>query len=479
MHLTREADKLHEECGVFGIYSNDANIDVAAATYYALFALQHRGQESCGIYVSDRGVPVGYKSAGLVNDVFTKDVLARLGEGKMALGHVRYGAAGTTSNRNAQPMHVNHSNGSLVVAHNGSITNAGELRRQYEMDGCIFHSTSDTEVIAYTITRERIKCGSIEEAVGKAVGSLEGAYSMVLMSSQKLIACRDPLGFRPLCIGTLDSSYVIASESCALDAVGAKFLRDVVPGEIVVIDAEGLRSLTDGCDAARRKHTCIFEYIYFARPDSVIDGNAVHISRENAGKILALEYPVGADVVIGVPDSGLDAAIGYSKQSGIPYAIGLIKNKYIGRTFIQPDQEDRSTGVRIKLNPVPAVVNGKRVILVDDSIVRGTTVPRIVRLLREAGATEVHAMSAAPPFRHPCYFGTDVDSRENLLANQYETYEEIADAIGADSVGYLPVEELRKLVRPKQGFCNSCFTGEYPVRIPSEPMKLKFEKKLP
>ncbi|MDR3313368.1 MAG: amidophosphoribosyltransferase [Oscillospiraceae bacterium] len=479
MHLMRDADKLHEECGVFGIYSNDTNIDVAAAVYYGLFALQHRGQESCGIYVSDRGVPAGYKSVGLVNDVFTKDVLARLGEGKMALGHVRYGTTGATNSRNAQPIHVNHSNGSLVVAHNGNLTNAGELRREYEMDGCIFHTTSDTEVIAYAITRERIKCGSIEEAVRTAVRSLEGAYSLVLMSSQKLIACRDPLGFRPLCIGTLGDSYVFASESCALDAVGAQFVRDLLPGEIVVIDNEGLRAITDNCDASRKKHTCIFEYIYFARPDSVIDGNSVHISRENAGKILALEYPVDADVVIGVPDSGLDAAIGYARQSGKPYAIGLIKNKYIARTFIQPDQKDRSNGVRIKLNAVTAVVKGKRVIMVDDSIVRGTTVARIVRLLREAGATEVHAMSAAPPFKHPCYFGTDIDSRENLLANQYKTHEDIAAAIGADSVGYLPVEELRKLVRPKQGICNSCFTGEYPVHIPEQPLKSKFEEKLP
>ncbi|MDR1927513.1 MAG: amidophosphoribosyltransferase [Oscillospiraceae bacterium] len=471
-------DKLHEECGVFGIYSGNAGIDVAAAAYYGLFALQHRGQESCGIYVSDRGVPVGHKSVGLVNDVFTKDALAHLGEGQMAVGHVRYGTTGRTSGRNAQPMHINHCNGSLVVAHNGNLTNAGELRQTYEMEGCIFHTTSDTEVIAYTITRERLKCGSIEEAVAASITALEGAFSLVMMSSQKLIACRDPLGFRPLVLGTLDGAYVAASETCALDAVGARFLRDVLPGEIVVIDAEGLRSITDHCDPQRKKHMCILEYIYFARPDSVMDGNSVHIARENAGKILAMEYPMDADVVIGVPDSGLDAAIGYAKQSGIPYAIGLIKNKYIARTFIQPNQKERDNGVRIKLNPVPAVVKGKRVITVDDSIVRGTTCARLVRVLREAGAAEVHMMSAAPPFKHPCYFGTDIDSRENLLANQYESYEDIAKAIGADSVGYLPVPELRKMVRPKQGICSSCFTGEYPVRIPAQPLKSKFESKL-
>ncbi|MDR1464475.1 MAG: amidophosphoribosyltransferase [Oscillospiraceae bacterium] len=474
---------LHEECGVFGVYSNDPSLDVAAAAYYGLFALQHRGQESCGIYVSDRGVPVGHKSKGLVNEVFTNDALAGLGQGRMAVGHVRYGTTGGNSSRNAQPMHVNHSNGSLVLAHNGNLTNAGELRRTFEMEGCIFHSTSDTEVIAYTITRERLRCDSIEDALSRAMGQLEGAFSLAMMSSTKLLACRDPLGFRPLCIGTLGeaeqpAAYVVASETCALDAVGAKFLRDIAPGEIVVMDGDGLRSLPKHCDPQRRKHMCIFEYIYFARPDSVIDGNSVHISRENAGKILAMEYPVDADVVIGVPDSGLDAAIGYARQSGIPYAIGLIKNKYIARTFIQPNQSDRSNGVRIKLNPVPAVIQGKRVIVVEDSIVRGTTFHRITRLLRDAGAAEVHVMIASPPFRHPCYFGTDIDSREHLLANRYVTYEEIAAAIGADSVGYLPVEELRKLVRPKQGICTSCFTGDYPVRIPDEPRKSKFEEKL-
>ena len=469
---------LHEECGVFGVYSNDEALDVAAAAHYGLFALQHRGQESCGIYVSDRGVPAGYKARGLVGEVFTKDVLAGLGQGKMAVGHVRYGSACSNRARNAQPIHVNHSNGSLVVAHNGSITNAGELRRIYEMEGCIFHTTSDTEVIAYTITRGRIRCGSIEEAVNNAMDQLEGAFSLVMMSSRKLIACRDPLGFRPLCVGTIDGSFVVASETCALDAVGAKFLRDVAPGEIVVIDQAGLRSDTRHCDPQKDRRLCVFEYIYFARPDSVIDGHPVHLSRENAGKILAMEYPVNADVVIGVPDSGLDAAIGYARQSGIPYAIGLIKNKYIGRTFIQPNQSDRADGVRIKLNPVSAVLRGKRVIMVDDSIVRGTTTSRIISLLRDAGATQVHVMSASPPYKYPCYYGTDVKTRESLIANRHETFGDIARAIGADSVGYLPLAELRKLVRPGQGLCTSCFTGEYPVRIPAEPVKSRFEEKL-
>ena len=475
---------LHEECGVFGVYSNDESLDVAAAVHYGLFALQHRGQESCGIYVSDRGVPTGYKARGLVGDVFTRDGLAGLGRGNMAVGHVRYGTAASNRARNAQPVHVNHSNGSLVVAHNGNITNAGELRRRYEMEGCIFHTTSDTEVIAYTVTRERLKCGSIEEAAARAMAQLEGAFSMVMISSQKIVACRDPLGFRPLCIGTIDAagaagvSFVVASESCALEAVDAKFLRDIEPGEIAIIDRDGLRFDTRHCDDQKDKRLCVFEYIYFARPDSVIDGHAAHVSRETAGQILAQEYPVEADVVIGVPDSGLDAAIGYARQSGIPYAIGLIKNKYIGRTFIQPVQSDRSDSVRIKLNPVAAVLRGKRVIVVEDSIVRGTTFDRLVPLLREAGATEVHIMSASPPYKFPCYYGTDVKAWESLLFNQHGSAEGIAKAIGADSVSYLPFEALPKLVRPGQGVCTSCFTGEYPVRIPTEPVKSRFEERL-
>ena len=476
MHM---GDSIHEECGVFGIYSNAPKLDVAAAAYYGLFALQHRGQQSCGIYVSDRGVPTGYKAKGLVNDVFTKEALRGLGSGQMAVGHVRYGSAQSNRARNAQPMHVNHSNGSLVVAHNGNITNAGELRRQYEMDGCIFHTTSDTEVIAYTVTRERLRSDSIEEAVEKSMAQLQGAFSMILMSSQKLLACRDPLGFRPLCIGTIGESFVIASESCALDTVGATFLRDVLPGEIVVIDSEGLRSLDTYINPNRKQHMCVFEYIYNARPDSVIDGNSVHVSRETAGKILAQHYPIEADVVVGVPDSGLEAAVGYAKESGIPYAIGFTRNRYVGRTFIQPVQSDRSDAVRVKLNPVSAVVKGKRVILVDDSIVRGTTTDLTINLLRRAGATEVHFLIASPPYRHPCYYGTDVKSREDLIANKYSSFEEIAAAIGVDSVGFFPASELYKLVRPKQGICTSCFDGVYPIEVPKEPVESKYNKKLP
>lgn len=469
---------LHEECGVFGVFSNAEDLDVAAATYHGLFALQHRGQESCGIYVNDRGVQSGHKAKGLVNDVFTEAALKGLGQGRMAIGHVRYGSAQSNRARNAQPMHVNHSNGSLVLAYNGSITNAGELRRKFEYEGCIFHTTSEAEVIAYTITRERLMVDSIEEAVQEAYNHLEGAFSMVMMSAQKLIACRDKHGFRPLCVGKLGNSFVVASETCALDAVGAKFLRDVLPGEIVVIDQEGIRSLKTYVNPAHPKCMCAFEYVYFARPDSVVDKNSVHISRENAGKILAKTYPVKADVVIGVPDSGLQAAIGYSKESAIPYAIGFNKNRYIGRTFIQPAQGQRRNNVHIKLNPVPSVVKGKRVIIVDDSIVRGTTTIPIVQLLRDAGAKQVHVMVASPPYKFPCYYGTDVKNREDLIANQYDTFEGIAQAIGADSVGFFPVDQLHKLVRPGQGLCTACFNGNYPVEPKGVPL-MKYDKKLP
>ncbi|MCL2195483.1 MAG: amidophosphoribosyltransferase, partial [Oscillospiraceae bacterium] len=467
---------LHEECGVFGVFSNTDDLDVAAAAYHGLFALQHRGQESCGIYVNDRGVQTGHKAKGLVNEVFTESALKGLGQGRMAIGHVRYGSAQSNRARNAQPMHVNHGNGSLVLAHNGCITNAGDLRRKFEFEGCIFHTTSEAEVIAYTITRERLMVDSIEEAVQEAYNHLEGAFSMVMMSAQKLIACRDKHGFRPLCIGKLGKSFIVASETCALDAVGAKFLRDVLPGEIVVIDQGGLRSLKTYVNPAHLKCMCVFEYIYFARPDSVIDGNSVHISRETAGRILAQTYKIKADVVIGVPDSGLQAAIGYAKESGIPYAIGFNKNRYIGRTFIQPAQGQRQNSVSIKLNPVPAVVKGKRVIIVDDSIVRGTTTTPIVQLLRDAGATQVHVMVASPPYKFPCYYGTDVKSREDLIANRYDTFAGIAGVIGADSVGFFPADQLHKLVRPGQGLCTACFDGDYPVQPKGTPLA-RYDKK--
>ena len=466
--------KLHEECGVFGIY-NDQQADLASDCYYALFALQHRGQESAGITVNQRGRLRTHKDAGLVQDVFTKDVMDYLGAGNMAVGHVRYGTAGINPVQNAQPIVVNHVKGLMSLVHNGSLTNAAELREELEMNGSIFHMTSDSEIIAHVIIRERLKTASIEEAVREAMKRLDGAYSFVVMSSTKLIAARDPRGFHPLCVGTRpDGSVIFASETCALDAVGATFLRDVEPGEIVIVDKNGLRS--DTTHAGKYpKSLCVFEYIYFARPDSVVDGSSVHMARQRAGSFLALEHPVNADVVIGVPDSGLDAAIGYAKTSGIPYGIGFIKYKYIGRTFIPPTQSDRENKVRIKLNPVSATVKGKRVVLVDDSIVRGTTCARIVQLLRDAGATEVHMRSAAPPFLSPCYYGTDVDSQDKLIAWNH-TIEEIREIIGVDSLGYLSCENAHKLAENTAGFCTACFDGRYPCTPPRKPDKTRFER---
>ena len=466
--------KLHEECGVFGIYS-PKQADLASDCYYALFALQHRGQESAGITVNEKGRLRTHKDAGLVEDVFTQDVMNYLGRSNMALGHVRYGTAGINPVQNAQPIVVNHCKGLMSLAHNGSLTNAGELREELEMNGSIFHMTSDSEIIAHVIIRERLKSSGIEEAVSKAMDRLDGAYSFVVMSSTKLIAARDPHGFHPLCVGQrADGSIMFASETVALDAVGASFVRDVQPGEIAIVDKNGLRS-DDSHVGKCQKSLCVFEYIYFARPDSVVDGSSVHMARQRAGSFLALEHPVNADVVIGVPDSGLDAAIGYAKTSGIPYGIGFIKNKYIGRTFIQPTQSDRENLVRIKLNPVSATVKGKRVVLVDDSIVRGTTCARIVRLLRDAGATEVHMRSSAPPFLYPCYFGTDVDSQENLVAWN-RTVEEVRDIIGVDSLGYLSCENAHKLAENTEGFCTACFDGNYPCTPPKVPDRTRFER---
>ncbi len=469
---------LREECGVFGVFGTETQ-NVASTTYYGLFALQHRGQESCGIVVNDDGVFNYYKDAGLVNDVFTPEILEELGEGNMAIGHVRYGTTGKSDRLNSQPIVVNHHKGRMALAHNGNLVNSYELRQELEAEGSIFHTTSDTEVISYIITKERIKSDSIEAAIDAAMDKLKGAYSLVVMSPSKLIAVRDELGMRPLCYGQKeDGTYIIASETCALDSVSAKYIRDIEPGEIVIFEKDGVRSIRDHCNKQPEK-LCIFEYIYFARPDSVIEGKSVHEARLKAGACLAMEHPVQADVVIGVPDSGLDAAIGYSRQSGIPYGIGFIKNKYIGRTFIAPGQKVREDKVRIKLNVVADTVRGKRVVLVDDSIVRGTTCARIVRLLREAGATEVHMRSSAPPFINPCYYGTDIDSKENLIACKH-TIPEIEKIIGVESLGYLDVNHLNMLIgkAPGEGYCHACFSGEYPTEEPSSSIKNKFEKKI-
>lgn len=470
-------DKLREECGVFGLYDAGDIEDIIADTYYGLYALQHRGQESCGVAVNDDGVIQLHKDVGLVSEVFTRDVLERLPRGKMTVGHCRYATTGTRNAANAQPLVVRHVKGSMALAHNGNLTNAAQLRRDYELQGAIFHSTSDTEVIAYTITRQRLQCPSIQDAVVAAMSELQGAYSLVIMSPRKLIAARDPKGFRPLCMGRLGESVVFASESCALDAIGAHFIRDIDPGEVVVVsDGGSVESIRTHCQEEKRSF-CVFEYIYFARPDSVIDGSSVHTARQRAGALLALSHPAQADVVVGVPDSGLDAALGYAQQSGIPYGIGFLKNKYMGRTFIAPNQKQRENDVRIKLNPIAATVRGKRVVLVDDSIVRGTTSLKIVRLLREAGATEVHMRLSAPPFRYPCYFGTDIDSSENLIAYKHSV-EEIAEIIGVDSLGYLSVEDLPKLPEGGcSGLCDACFTGVYPVEPPQSGSKSRFETK--
>ena len=466
---------IHEECGVFGVISAEP-ADVAGVVYYGLYALQHRGQESCGIVVNDDGLFSSHKDLGLVSEVFHSEVLSRFPKGTMAVGHVRYGTTGGTNRTNCQPIEVNHQKGRMALAHNGNLSNAAKLRNELELSGAIFHTTSDTETIAYIVTRERLKLPSIEDALSSAMNILEGAYSLVLMSPQKLICARDPYGFRPLCYGkTQDGMYVIASESCALKAVGAEFIRDVEPGEIIVFSKNGIVSRKEHCDSKKKK-ICIFEYIYFARPDSEIDGVSVHLSRIEAGRILAREHPADADVVVGVPDSGLDAALGFSRQSGIPYGIGLIKNKYIGRTFISPGQSTRLDQVKIKLSAVEESVKGKKVVLIDDSIVRGTTCGRIVTLLREAGAEEIHMRISSPPFLNPCYYGTDIDTRENLIACNHSV-EDIAKIIGADTLGYLPVSQL-SLLTGNCDYCSACFNGDYPTEIPTDICKNRFEQKL-
>lgn len=449
---------MKEKCGVFGIKSK-AEKPLAHAVYYGLYALQHRGQESAGIVVNHDRELFSHKDLGLVSEVFSKETLEKLPKGNIAIGHVRYGTTGGTLRINCQPIEVHHHKGNLALAHNGNLSNAVKLRKELEESGAIFHTTSDTEVIAYLITRHRLKEKSIEDAVSKAMYDIEGAYSLVITSPAKMMAVRDPYGFRPLCYGvTSDGDHVIASESCALYAAGAEWVRDLEPGEILVFDEKGVTSRKEHCGKVS-KRICIFEYIYFARPDSRIDGISVHGSRLKLGTLLAKSSPVDADIVIGVPDSGLDAALGYSKESGIPYGIGLIKNKYIGRTFISPGQENRLDKVRIKLSPVRSEVEGRRVVLIDDSIVRGTTIGQIVRMLKEAGAKEVHVKSSAPPFLHPCFYGTDIDSEENLIACHYSV-DEICKMIGADSLSYLRLDDLKEITGDNN-FCAACFDGVY------------------
>lgn len=469
------SDEIHEECGVFGIYDFDGK-DVALSIYYGLFALQHRGQESCGIAVSDTNGPKGrvksHKGMGLVNEVFTPESLESL-HGNIGVGHVRYSTAGASNVENTQPLVLNYVKGTLALAHNGNLLNAWELKDELAYTGAIFQTTIDSEVIAYLIARERLTTGSVEEAVKNAMFKLSGAYSLVIMSPRKLIGARDPFGFRPLCIGRRGNAYVLASESSALDAVDAEFVRDVLPGEVVMINEEGIHS--DMTMAQPKAAKCIFEYIYFARPDSCLDTVSVYNSRIMAGRILAQTHPIDADLVVGVPDSGNAAAMGYSFESGIQYATAFVKNSYVGRTFIKPKQSMRESSVRIKLNVLKDVVKGKRVIMIDDSIVRGTTSERIVRMLKNAGATEVHVRISSPPFLYPCYFGTDVPSDDQLIAHN-NTVDKIRDMIGADSLGYLSVDRLSELINGDKGYCDACFTGNYPIEPPKEDIRGEYER---
>lgn len=467
---TADFDGLHEECGVFGAYDFDGE-DVASTIYYGLFALQHRGQESCGIAVSDTNGPKGkvmsYKDMGLVNEVFNPENLEKL-KGNIGVGHVRYSTAGSSVRENAQPLVLNYVKGTLGMAHNGNLLNAVELREELSYTGAIFQTTIDSEVIAYLIARERLKVGTVEEAVKNAMLKIKGAYSLVVMSPRKLIGARDPFGFKPLCIGKRDNTYFLSSETCALDTVGAEFVRDVLPGEVVTITSKGIESDISLCQ--KKNARCIFEYIYFARPDSKIDGMGVYESRINAGRILAKTHPVDADLVVGVPESGNPAALGFSLESGIPYGNAFIKNNYVGRTFIKPKQAQRESSVKVKLNVLKEAVAGKRVVMIDDSIVRGTTSARIVSLLKNSGAKEVHVRISSPPFKHPCYFGTDIPSEDQLIATG-KTVDEICKIIGADSLGYLEVDRLSEMICGGTGFCDACFTGNYPMDPPTQDIR--------
>lgn len=476
-YTEREGEGLKEECGVFGMYDFDGK-DVAGTIYYGLLALQHRGQESCGIAVSDTAGPKGkvasVKEMGLVNEAFHTENIGKL-KGDIGVGHVRYSTAGSSTRENAQPLVLNYVKGTLGLAHNGNLVNAPQLRRELEYTGAIFQTTIDSEVIAYHIARERLKCGSVEEAVSRAMKKIQGAYSLVIMSPRKLIGARDPFGFRPLCIGKRDNAYILASETCALDTIGAQFVRDVLPGEVVTITPEkGIVSDTSLCLPKKDHARCVFEYIYFSRPDSYFDGVSVYQARIQAGRFLAMDSPVDADLVVGVPESGNCAAMGYAMQSGIPYGTAFVKNAYIGRTFIKPGQKNRENSVQVKLNVLRDAVQGKRIIMIDDSIVRGTTSDRIVRMLREAGAKEVHMRVSSPPFLWPCYFGTDVPAREQLIAYN-RSIEEIRAVIGADSLAYLRTERLEEMAGGL-GICKGCFTGKYPIDPPQEDIRGEFDR---
>lgn len=447
---------IHEECGIFGIHGDALS---ASDVYYGLFSLQHRGQESCGIATNDDASIECVKGMGLVSDVLSSDKIRNL-KGDIAIGHVRYSTAGGSVPENAQPIVTQYSKGTLSIAHNGNLTNAFELKKELEDKGAIFHTTTDSEVIAYLIASKRSVTPSVEEAVKEVMHLIKGGYALLVMSPRKLIAARDPFGLKPLVMGKLDEAVIFCSETCALEAVGAEFIRDINPGEIVVVENGKITSIDSGIKRGMKK--CVFEYIYFARPDSVIDGISVAQARREAGRILARKHPCDCDIVIGVPESGIDAALGFAAESGIPYEKGFVKNSYVGRTFIKPSQEQRKQAVKIKLNPIASVVSGKRVVIIDDSIVRGNTIANQVNMLRNAGATEVHVRISSPPFMHPCYYGTDVPDEEHLIACSH-TIQEICGIIGADSLGYLEPGDLDVMLGGDDfRYCDACFTGNYP-----------------
>ncbi len=468
------ATGIGEECGVFGAYDLDG-ADVAPSIYYGLFALQHRGQESSGIAVTDTDGEQKVRSKrglGLVNEVFDEDDLSSL-YGNLGVGHVRYSTAGDTRVENAMPLVLNYVKGTLIIAHNGNLTNAVELRHELEYTGAIFQTTIDSEVIAYHIARERLHTKNVEEAVKLAMKKMKGAYALVISSPRKLIGVRDPFGLKPLCIGKRDNTWFLASESAAIAAVDGEFVRDVRPGEIVSFTRDGIHSDMSMAIPEEKQARCIFEYIYFARTDSNLDGVNVYNARLTSGKALAESYPVDADLVVGVPESGLVAAEGYSEASGIPYGIAFYKNSYVGRTFIKPRQSERENSVKIKLNVIGEVVRGKRIVMVDDSIVRGTTSANLIKMLKNAGATEVHVRISSPPFLYPCYFGTDVPSNEQLIAAAHST-EEIREMIGADSLGYMEISKLKDMVGDL-GYCDACFTGHYPMEVPGRDISHAFD----
>ncbi len=458
-------ERIKEACGVFGIF-NPHGEDAAPFVYYGLSSLQHRGQESCGIAVFDTGGPRGnmcvHRGMGLVNEVFHENIIHNL-KGNLGIGHVRYSTTGEPSLTNAQPLVMNYVKGTLALAHNGNLVNTRQLRRELEETGAVFQTSTDSEIIAYHIARNRLSSKTVEEAILKTATKIRGAYGLVIASPRKLIGVRDPLGLKPLCLGKRNDSYLIASESCALSAVGAEFIRDIRPGEIVTISRDGITSNLDLCQSSHAH--CIFEYIYFARLDSTLDGIPVYDARLRAGAALAKTYPAEADLVVGVPDSGITAAQGFAAQSGIPFGIAFYKNSYVGRTFIKPTQKERESSVRLKLSVLKNAVKGKDIVLIDDSIVRGTTIANLIRMLKQAGAGKVHVRISSPPFLYPCYFGTDVPSNRQLIASS-RSMEEIRQLIGADSLGYLRVEDLKSMVDDLP-LCSACFDNQYPMDIPS------------